>query len=305
MKQVVLDTEALKKGIESGLAAQGEFCRRLEEGSILFFPASPVLPDEKTREFLLNLRQVDASYHKNIAYRPHQHRVTGVVKSDSQTKERLLEIMSEYTRSVCEFLGRLLPQYSETWHVDYGSFRPQEEKGRKIKETSRNDLLHVDAFPTRPTHGSRILRFFTNVNPNESRLWLTADPFEQLLEKFGDDCGFLPGRESSLKKAGRAVKSLCRSVGLPVTDRSRYDEFMLAFHDYLKLNRDFQEDRSHYEWEFPPNSSWMVYTDLVPHAARSGRFALEQTLIISKDSLLIPERSPLKVLERKAGFELA
>ena len=74
------------------------------------------------------------------------------------------------------------------------SFRPVEEATRRLRLTARNDLLHVDAFPSRPTQGWRILRVFANVNSSEPRVWVTSDPFPKLLERYGAEVG-LPVRE--------------------------------------------------------------------------------------------------------------
>jgi len=41
-------------------------------------------------------------------------------------------------------------------------------------------LLHIDAFPSRPMHGRRILRFFANVAPDAPRHWRVGEPFEIL-----------------------------------------------------------------------------------------------------------------------------
>jgi len=46
------------------------------------------------------------------------------------------------------------------WKVDYASFRSIEERGRELPLTKRNDLLHVDAFPTRPVYGDLISALF-------------------------------------------------------------------------------------------------------------------------------------------------
>jgi hypothetical protein len=45
----------------------------------------------------------------------------------------------------------------------------------------------------------------------------------------------------------------------------------------------------------------MVYTDMVSHAVLSGQFALEQTLIVSRQAMVAPEKSPYEVLSRVAG----
>jgi hypothetical protein len=76
---------------------------------------------------------------------------------------------------------------------------------------------------------------------------------------------------------------------------------MLRFHDYLKRNDDFQKNAPREEFSFAPGATWMVFTDGVSHAVLSGRHALEQTFLISRDSLASPESAPIGVLERLAG----
>ena len=134
------------------------YSEQLEEGNILFFPKTPFELPENDREFLLGQRQSGAAYHKNIAYRPKQDRLTGFSKHRREDRERLRAIMRAYSGSVTQFLSELLPQYAGAWRLDFASFRPQEEQGRQLRLRARNDLLHVDSFPTRPTHGDRILR---------------------------------------------------------------------------------------------------------------------------------------------------
>jgi hypothetical protein len=43
---------------------------------------------------------------------------------------------------------------------------------------------------------------------------------------------------------------------------------------------------------------------MVTHAVLSGQFALEQTFLIARDSLVLPQMAPVAVLERLAGKEL-
>ena len=80
---------------------------------------------------------------------------------------------------------------------------------------------------------------------------------------------------------------------------------MLHFHDYLKENDDFQKKWEKEHIEFPPFSTWMVYTDTVPHAVMSGQFALEQTFIVPIEAMVSPQNSPLKVLEELCGCRLS
>ena len=163
--------------------------------------------------------------------------------------------------------------------------------------------MHVDAFPTRPTRGNRILRCFTNINPSRSRNWLTTDRFPKLAEKFAKDAGLDEIARSGDAK-GSWVNRLRRAVGLKVINRSAYDKFMLRFHDYLKENSDFQQNCEKIHIAFPPLATWMCYTDSVPHAVLSGQYALEQTFIIPMKALVLPEKAPIRVLERMAGRAL-
>ena len=96
------------------------------------------------------------------------------------------------------------------------------------------------------------------------------------------------------------------SLGLPIPDRSGYDRFMLHFHDWLKENSRYQEEeRARPVQEFPPGCTWLVYTDGVPHAALSGRFALEHTFIVPRAALVEPEAAPISVLEKLSGKPLS
>jgi hypothetical protein len=86
--------------------------------------------------------------------------------------------------------------------------------------------------------------------------------------------------------------------------RTPYDMFMLGFHDYLKENATFQKDSPKVWLEFPPSSTWLVFTDGVAHAAMSGQYAIEQTFLISPQALVSPEHAPFRILEAIAGRPL-
>jgi hypothetical protein len=215
---------------------------------------------------------------------------------------KLREILRAYSQRALGLLRALLPRYMEGCRVDFASFRPQEEQGRGLPTKKRNDLLHVDAFPTRPTRGDLILRVFTNINKAKPRVWLTSDPFEPLARRYAVHAG-LP--EFAKQPAAPAWNRAMRAIGLPVADRSAYDRFMLGFHDYLKFNEQYQRDCAKYRFEFPPDSTWMVFTDIVPHAVLSGQHALEQTVIVRRESLAARRHAPIEILEAICGRPLA
>jgi len=288
-----------------------EACGRLERGEILFFATTPFELPQQDREFLLAQKQADSRFHKNISYRPKNDEIRGVERkgADDAGHRQLQDIMRRYSAEVTRFTRRLLEPYAEKLTLDFASFRPLEEEGRNLPLKKRNDLLHVDAFPTRPTHGGRILRVFTNINPAESRRWLTGEPFDKVAPRFADKAGLPDFAYSANSITGkwrrRGVKAM-RSLGLPVADRSGYDRFMLHFHDWLKENGAYQdEERTKAVQEFPPGCTWLVYTDGVPHAALSGRFALEHTFIVPREALVEPAAAPITVLEKLSGKVLA
>jgi hypothetical protein len=272
----------------------------LEAGNVLFFPITPFPLPEQSREFLRNLNFAGTAVHKNVAYRPAVDRVTGI-EGNGAAIEQLRSIMREYSRAVIEFTSNLLPAYAASWIIDYASFRPLEEHGRDLPLNKRNDLIHTDAFPSRPTNGGLILRVFTNIHPSKTRNWITTDPFPVVAACYARQAGLeqiaastaLPGRRLLNRSAG-----MLQALGLPVVQRSAYDRFMLRFHEYLKRNAEFQANSPKYYFEFPPGSSWLTFTDVVPHSVQSGQHALEQTFIITRESLADPERAPLAVLER-------
>ncbi len=279
-------------------SAQG-YCGALESGDILFFPG--LLPSLSTDDldWLLTARADGSSVHKNISYRPAGDVVRGF--SSKADRDRLQKIMRTYSAWAVEFLGEFLSPYDKKWSLDYASFRPLEEKGRDLPLRKSNELLHVDAFPTRPTLGGRILRFFSNINPTTERVWIVGERFDELAGEHARAAGV-----SRVAAAGlaRSLKNLPGRVGLPLPVRSAYDEFMLGFHHYMKENADYQDTCERTQIRFPPGSSWAVYTDGVPHAALSGRYALEQTFIIPHKALVEPAVSPLNILEKIAGRRL-
>jgi hypothetical protein len=79
---------------------------------------------------------------------------------------------------------------------------------------------------------------------------------------------------------------------------------MLRFHEYLKRNEEYQRDWASYRFEFPPGSTWLVFTDVVPHSVHSGQHALEQTIIVARDSMADPEKAPVSILQRLCGKPL-
>ena len=290
----------------AGSSEKRAWCAGLEAGEILYFPQTPIRLADEDIAFLLGQQQTDSSLHKNIAYKPAVNVLTGLdaKSSDTAAAERLRTIMRWYSDAVAHFLDGFLEPYAGRMRRDYASFRPQEEQNRDLPLRRRNDLLHTDAFPTRPTHGARILRFFNNIHPERTRDWVVGNAFRELAPRFAP-AQIAPRPDSSLERAAKsAARALGLGAALPAVKRTPYDDFMMRFHNFLKENEAFQRDTYKQAFNFRAGSSWMVFTDTVPHAVLAGQYALEQTFLVERAAQVAPEHAPLTVLESIAGRSL-
>ncbi len=277
----------------------GPLEERLERGEVLFYPVCPIpLPEGVDRDFLLR-QQLASRAHKNISYNPGTEKMGGFLRESQYQVERLQKLLAFFSHGVSQWLARTLPRYAPGWRLDQVSFRPVEEATRKLRLMARNDLLHVDAFPSRPTNGRRILRVFANINPTEPRVWATSDSFGKLLSRFGKEVGLPAGNGPGF--IDQFYDGLVRLFRPGRPARSPYDSFMLRFHNFLKANGEFQEKSSKRFWTFPPGSAWMVFTDVCTHAALRGRYALEHSYFVAPENLVLPDESPAALLERACG----
>jgi hypothetical protein len=262
----------------------------LETGSVLFFPGLAFRLAENEKQFL-DARVSDGKA-KNISLDPD----TGKIQSTSLTAEparQLTAMMARFADQASALVRDLLPYQ----HVERArtSYRPVEVKGRSYSKISDDRLLHVDAFPSRPMRGRRILRFFANVAPASPRHWLVGETFEPFARHFLPRVGpHLPGKSWLYEK-----------LGVTRGRRSLYDELMLSLHDTGKLDDDFQKNSPRQRIDFPAGSCWLVFTDQVLHAALGGEFALEQTFHLDVAEMAEPARAPIRVLERLSGRPLA
>ncbi|MDH4050653.1 MAG: Kdo hydroxylase family protein [Rubrivivax sp.] len=232
---------------------------------------------------------------KNISLDPAGDRVRGI-DADATEMALLHGLMARYAAATRTLLQGLLPHYTPSLQMARTSFRPAEVAGRPGSWRKDDTRLHVDAFPSSPTHGARILRVFSNVNPNgQARTWRLGEPFEDVARRF------LPTLRPPLPGSSQMLH------WLHVTRRRRtaYDHYMLGLHDALKADLAYQTAAPQVVLEFEPGWTWIVYTDQASHAALRGRFALEQSWYLPVQGMKRPDRSPLRVLERLTGRALA
>jgi hypothetical protein len=160
------------------------------------------------------------------------------------------------------------------------------------KDDSR---LHIDAFPSRPCGGERILRVFANVNPVEDRVWRVGEPFEAMAKTF------LPRIRRELPGSAQVLRALFVTKGR----RTPYDHLMLGLHDRAKADLAYQRNCAQELVRMAPGTTWICFSDQVMHAAVSGQYMLEQTIHLPVAALYDPTRAPLAILERLTGRPLA
>ncbi len=203
-------------------------------------------------------------------------------------------MLRRYYTHAFELIKVLCPGYRDYLRTGFTSFRPAEIAGRATSWRHDDTRLHVDAFPSRPMKGLRILRVFSNVNPAMPRVWRVGERFEQAAKHF------LP----EIKPPNPLTASMLGWFGITKGRRTDYDHYMLGIHDRMKADESYQKQVSQTELEIPPGTTWACYTDSVSHAAMSGQFAFEQTFYLPVSAMKDPERSPLRILERLVGRRL-
>ena len=258
----------------------------LERGKVLYMPnlSFSVLPDE---ECFLSPDKVDPK-RKNISYDLKKDRLGGSLwAGDNELK--IKEMLKRYALASQNFLQELLPHYTPFLMASKTSLRPTEITGRKSSLRKDDTRLHVDAFPSNPTNGYRLMRMFTNINrEGKPRVWRVGEPFENVVKKFA--C------KTSMPLPGSAF--LLKLLKITKNKRSAYDHYMLHIHNQMKEDGGYQERVTQEEIHFPAGSSWIVFTDQVSHAAMSGKDVLEQTFFLPLAGLKNASTSPLRVLEK-------
>jgi hypothetical protein len=85
--------------------------------------------------------------------------------------------LGEHGERVAGFLRTTMPPFARGAVLGTTSVRPLQERGRGLAARASNELVHVDGGGTYgATRGDRILRFFVNINPRESRIWISKGP---------------------------------------------------------------------------------------------------------------------------------
>jgi hypothetical protein len=264
----------------------------LEHGDVVFCPELRFAVEPNERGLFTPAILGTA---KNASYDPAADRLGGTTVSGAE-RQVLQRLMQRFSQAAAACVEQLLPSYRGQVVRARASFRPAEIAGRVTSWRKDDTRLHVDSFPATPSGGRRILRLFTNVNPEgRPRSWRIGDDFDAVARRFGDRLRLpLPG-----------LGVLLALVRVTKTPRTPYDALMLQLHDLMKDDEDFQARSPQTAVDFPAGSTWLAFTDQVSHAATAGQYQLEQTFLLPVTAMREAERSPLRVLEKLKGRQLA
>lgn len=264
----------------------------LESGHLLWLPHLRFeLQGDEQR--LLDPAVGDAKA-KNISLRADGDALRGAAP-DPRNEAALQSMLLRFRAQASALVERLFPHYRGRARIGNASLRPYAVQGRQRSWRQDDTRLHVDAFPSNPSRGERLLRVFTNLNPRgEPRVWRVGEPFEDFARRHVGAIGRpLPGSAWAL-----------HALGVTKRRRSGYDHLMLALHDRGKADLDWQRRSPQLSVDFMPGQTWVVYSDQVLHAVMSGQHMMETTFLLRPDDMLTPQTSPLQVLQRLTGRAL-
>ena len=273
-------------------ALQRRAIEALESGKVLVLPDLPfaIAPAEAR---LLDPATL-GGHGKNVSLDPQTGRLSNTALPAADA-DALAGMMQRFADAALTLLTDVFPGYAATLERARTSFRPAEIEGRAYSPRRDDRRLHVDAFPTRPMAGRRILRVFCNVAPDEAaRDWLVGEPFADYARTL------LP----RVKAPVPGSAWMLRRLGLTKGRRGRYDHIMLGMHDAGKFDAGYQAQAPRTAVSFAPGTTWICFTDQVVHAALAGHCALEQTFHLPVEAMAHPEKSPLRVLEGMTGRAL-
>ncbi len=265
--------------------ARVQALRELERGSVISLPDVSFSLDSEERSFLRSDCVAPGS--KSVKFSPADGKLWGMADThlNSPVLKRMLGRYATFARAL---LARLSPQYEASLATGMASFRPVSAEDITLSKRHDDRLLHVDAFPSRPMHGKRILRVFSNLNPDGCpRHWRIGEPFEKVASRF------LP----YVRAPWPGVASLLHRLRITKERRSAYDHYMLRIHDRMKFDDHYQATVPSTNIALPAGSSWIVYTDSVSHAAVAGQHVIEQTFVLPLGAMSNPDLSPLRILE--------
>ncbi|KWT85207.1 MULTISPECIES: Kdo hydroxylase family protein [unclassified Variovorax] len=275
----------------AGATANEAWIDALEAGKVLHFPRLGFELQPSERELLTpSVLSPDV---RNISLDA-SGRLKGVAGGEAR-QQAVAAMVGRFRAHAEQLIHGLLPHYTPSLRLAPTSYRPAQVETRVQSWRADDRRLHIDSFPSRPNYGERILRVFTNVNPDDApRVWRVGEPFEAVAERF------LP----RAKPYSRWQARLLQTLHVTKSFRSEYDHLMLQLHDGMKSDLDYQTNARQETVPFPAGSVWVCFSDQTSHAVMSGQYMLEQTLHLPAARQYNPDSSPLAILSRLTGRTL-
>ena len=266
----------------------------LEAGKVLYFPNFGQHGFAPQKEELALFREdIRDPKTRNISLSSAGD-LKGVV-GDDDTKALMAGMIGRFRAEAEGLLANLVPRYGEHLRRGATSFRPAIVQNRVQSWRADDRRMHVDAFPSRPNYGERLLRVFTNVNQDgEPRVWRVGEPFEDVARRFLPKVKPYSAWQAKVLNALHVTKSL----------RSEYDHIMLQLHDAMKSDLDYQKNAPQVTFGFPPVCAWVCFSDQTSHAVMAGQYMMEHTLQLSPMHQYDKDASPLAILTRMQGHAL-
>jgi len=263
----------------------------VEDGKVLHFPQLAFAHSDE-EQALLTPALLEPGV-RNISLDA-QRRLKGVA-GDETVRACATNLIARFSANATDLVNGLFPAYRDHLRPGLVSLRPVQVAGRQQSWRADDTRLHVDAFPSRPNHGERILRVFANVNPaGEPRVWRVGEAFGEVAKRF------LPGA----RRYSPAHARLLRALRVTKSLRTEYDHLMLQLHDRMKADTHYQREAPQETFAFAPGSAWVCFSDQTVHAAMSGQHMLEQTFHLPVQRQYNREASPLAILTRLRGRPL-
>jgi hypothetical protein len=278
---------------DQALAARADEAQlAVEQGHVLQLPALPFRLDA-AEEAQLDPRLADPR-RKNISLEADGRTLRGVL-GNAQVQATTRALIARFQADAAALVETLFASYRGRLRAAPASLRVHAVEHRAASWRHDDSRLHIDAFPSRPLAGVRILRVFLNIHPRgEPRVWRVGETFESVATRF------LP----RLAPYRSLVAGLLQALRVTKSRRTHYDHLMLGLHDAMKADLAYQRDCVQQTLAFAPGSAWVCFSDQTSHAVMSGQHMLEQTFFLPPEAMRHPEHAPLAVLERLTGRRL-
>jgi len=149
--------------------AQRDAALAIEGGAVLVLPHLPFALSEDERRFLSPTWSDGRA--KNVSL---DGSALKGARGSAKDLADLAAMIARFAANAADLVTALFPAYAPYVKRARTSYRPQPAVGRAVSWRKDDSRLHVDAFPSRPNRGERILRVFSNVSPDEPRIWRVA-----------------------------------------------------------------------------------------------------------------------------------